>query len=205
MTALDDSHVPQKDSEKVEAAAENIPRVKMDDIRYIDISVYLTYTAQIGTNESTKITQSKEKIHDLNGINETISLEVPADLRIVPSGYERTYYVIRAHENTDGEIETTKLAQTKSTTIKISSDKFSTYALLYSDSLKPVVPDDPEEPSGSSNGNSIVVTPTVAVMPVVGAGYASPKTGDTKELYVLIGLLLIGAAVMFSGRRKNNH
>ena len=70
--------------------------------------------------------------------------------------------------------------------------------------MKPVVPDDPEEPSGSSNGNSTIVASTVPVMPVIGMGYVSPKTGDTKELYVLIGLLLIGAAVMVSGRRKKN-
>ena len=202
MKALESA--PVDDAAKVEEEAANIPRVNKDDIRYIDISVFLTYTAQIGDDAATKVIQSKEPIHDMSEIDvkETIAISVPVDLRKVPSGYERTYYVIRAHKNNDGEIETTKLAQTKSTTITIKSDKFSTYALLYSDSLKPVVPDDPDEPSGSSNGNSTIVASTVPVMPVIGMGYVSPKTGDTKELYVLIGLLLIGAAVIIRGRRK---
>ena len=185
----------------------NMPRVNKEDIRYVDISVYLTYTAQISGDENTKIIQSKKQIHDMSevDVNETITMEVPADLRIVPSGYERTYYIVRAHRNSDDTIETKTLAQTKSTLIKFTSDKFSTYALMYSDSLKPKEPDDPigpDEPTEPSDPGANLPNKIAPLNPSVGTGFKAPKTGDMSALYVLIGLFIVGAVVFVSGSRK---
>ena len=233
MKALDD--VSEEDEESIKKEAENIPGVN-EDVRYIDISVYLTYKVQIGTQASTQVVKAKEQIHDLGSTSETITIEVPAELSVVPAGYERTYYVIRAHKNNDGGIDTTLLASSKTKKITFSSSKFSTYALLYADTKinTPTPSDRPiEEPGGmgwfwgflrnskkseleentgneESSGEIVVMpvayaaAPTV-VTPITTPGFKSPKTGDSKEVYVFVGLLIIGVAVFLSGRKKKTH
>ena len=227
-----DNDVPAEDENGIKKEAGNIPDVS-EDIRYVDISVYLTYTAQIGEDDSTKITQSKKQIHDMSGVDvkETITLEIPTELCVVPSEYERTYYVIRAHKNDDGSMETTIIAQTKSTTVTITSDKFSTFAIAYADTLKPTprkseskgIPfgwfdwfgsdsnDDIESTSTSTQSTvvqSAVAAPVaMAAAPAVeiGGRVISPKTADTLEVVVFMAMFAVGVVILLGSRKRKKH
>ena len=83
---------------------------------YLDLSLYK------------KIGNSAEKpITDLKGQKITVKVTVPPDYK-APAGTTRTFYAIRVH---DGEADV--IAESTNTTIEVSTDRFSTYALAYSD------------------------------------------------------------------------
>ena len=87
---------------------------------YIDISLY----TKVGNNSATKITNPGELIE--------ITIVIPEELR-VPS---EEYYIVRVHENEDGTIEKDLISgifNEDEQTFTFVTDKFSTYAIIYSD------------------------------------------------------------------------
>ncbi len=105
-----------------------------------------------------------------------LKVSIPENLPEIAKGYTRKYYIIRNHEGEVTVLDTNVSEDGKYLTFK--SDKFSTYALGYSD----------EKIDNSSN--------------VVNLD-SSPKTGD--QIYVAFGLLtvsLVSACVMI--KRKNH-
>ena len=88
--------------------------------QYLDFSMY----KQVGSDKPTKLT-------DLKGHAITITITVPKAFR-APAGVKRTFYVVRVH---DGEAQI--VGSGTGNTIKVSTDKFSTYALTYVDETAP--------------------------------------------------------------------
>ena len=106
--------------------------------QYLDFSMF----KQIGKDKPTRLT-------DLKGHAITIIITVPKAFR-APAGVKRTFYVVRVH---DGEAQIVGTGTGAS--VKVSTDKFSTYALTYVDETEP----EPEP------------EPKPTVKPTVKAGY----------------------------------
>jgi len=88
--------------------------------QYLDFSMY----KQVGSDKPTKLT-------DLKGHAITITITVPKAFR-APAGVKRTFYVVRVH---DGEAQI--VGSGTGNSVKVSTDKFSTYALTYVDETEP--------------------------------------------------------------------
>ena len=88
--------------------------------QYLDFSMF----KQIGKDKPTRLT-------DLKGHAITITITVPKAFR-APAGVKRTFYVVRVH---DGEAQIVGTGTGNS--VKVSTDKFSTYALTYVDETEP--------------------------------------------------------------------
>ena len=91
-------------------------------VLYIDFTLY----KQVGKQEQTKVTKTKEKI--------SISMEVPEELRNTDEAKSREFYVLRIHNGEvtrlDGSYDAEKHIFTFET------DRFSTYALTYQDTIR---------------------------------------------------------------------
>ena len=61
---------------------------------------------------------------------ETITVKVPSDIKAVAEGYNRTYYIIRVHDEKVGILNATL---NEDGTVSFKTDKFSTYTLAYVD------------------------------------------------------------------------
>ena len=119
----------------------------------------------------------------------------------------KTYFIIRNHENTDGNIETSVISPKVNAdgTLTFTTDRFSTYALAYtSEEIKENIDqsgsgwidvDDIKDDTPGQNGNVSDKTDT-----------GSSKTGDDSNIIVWAVLILAaGAGVVASGlysRRK---
>lgn len=110
---------PKEDVEKVnEAVSENGIKLGM----ILDISLF----KQIGNNPTIAITETKEPI--------TITFKMPEALINSDGAVDRTYYIIRVHDGKTEIIYGTYNAETNEFTFE--TDKFSTYAIAYSDKAK---------------------------------------------------------------------
>ena len=130
---------------------------------YIDI----TLLKKVGNNNKEQLTDIDDKVK--------ISFAVPE--KLIKEG--RTFAIIRVH---DGKAETLKCTFDKSTGLcTFETDKFSTYALVYSDE-----------------------TPTTGEKPTTGE---TPNTGDTARVVIFIIVAVMGgvsAMAIFSLTKKNN-
>ncbi len=84
---------------------------------YLDVSLFKKVTGE----EATKITETKKPI--------TISFELPDELINKDPNIERTYKVLRLHDGVVEELE----VKVNGKTATFETDKFSTYALTYTD------------------------------------------------------------------------
>ena len=91
-------------------------------VLYIDLTLY----KQVGSQEQTKVTETKDKI--------SISIEVPEELRNTNELKSREFYVLRVHVGEVSRIEGTYDPVTHLFTFE--TDRFSTYALTYQDKIK---------------------------------------------------------------------
>jgi hypothetical protein len=91
-------------------------------ILYVDLSLY----KQIGSQEQTKVTETKGKI--------SISIEIPEELWNTDVTKGRKFYVLRVHDGHVTRLEGTYDAKMKLFTFE--TDKFSTYALTYEDTIR---------------------------------------------------------------------
>ena len=117
VNVVDKTKVPAVDL----AAAEKI--IADDDYTYgecLDLSLW----KRIGTNDAIQI-------HDTKGNPVSVQITIPDTLRNVPAGYTRTYRIVRVHNG-----NATVLAEGAGPTLTISSDKFSSYFILYKDAVK---------------------------------------------------------------------
>ncbi|MBQ9013518.1 MAG: hypothetical protein IJ094_08220 [Bacilli bacterium] len=114
--------------------------------KYLDINLY----KQLDGKDKVKILQTNGKVK--------ITLEIPEDLR----KENRTFYIVRVHDG-----KATKIIPTRNgNTLTFETDKFSTYALVYTDTVE-------ETTTTNTTGN--------------------PKTGDNIMLYIsMLGLSTIG-------------
>ena len=117
---------------------------------YLDISLF----KKIGGEDETKITETKEPI--------TISFEIPDELINNNSKVERTYKVLALHDGVVREIE----IKVNGKTATFETDKFSTYALTYTDiSL--------ETSSSPKTGDNITMYVMIFIISLLGIGTLS--------------------------------
>jgi hypothetical protein len=101
-----------------------------------------------------------------------VNLNIPTNLTSVKEGYERTYYVIRIHNNVIDKLEVT---YNEDGTVSFETDKFSTYILTYTDTL--IKKEETIKPVSNIVNEDIEV----------------PKTYDSINLNVVLGIIsLIG-------------
>lgn len=119
-------------------------------IEYIDLSLYM----KINDNP-------EEKIKQLNGKELTITMEIPESIMSDKKG--RQYYVIRVHEGSEVEV-LDSVIDLEAGTIKFKTDRFSTYAIVYTDVTDAKVNDvKPESPkTADSSGVEFFVLTLVA-------------------------------------------
>lgn len=137
----------------------------MPDIKvaaFIDIKV----TLQVEGFDVKTITQTASKI--------AFTVQIPADLLVVPEGYVREFNIVRVHNGIAEMLNPTRNGDQ----LSFASDKFSTYAIVYSDKVA-TTPDEPTTPTPDDNKPS------------------APQTGDTLPiaLFVLMLAGIVGIAV----------
>ena len=155
---------------------------------YFDASLF----KQVGTANAQKVPEP--------GIGIKISLKLPSDLVVYDPAYSREYVVLRLH---NGQVETIRGEFNKETCeFTFVTDKFSTYAIAYLDTVLVYNTPVAETP---------VVTTPVVNAPVVDAPATdapadattptSPKTSDTGSMFAVVAMML-AAGVMVMQRRK---
>lgn len=121
-------------------------------------------------------------------------ITIPEEYRTAEAGYEREFYMVRTHVTRDGNgnetvlVDVLKDQDNDSTTITITTDKFSIYALSYKDVL--VETDESDDDQGGQS--------------VLGS---SSKTGDQMNAWIWIILLAVcvaGVAAVFGVKFYRN-
>lgn len=148
-----------------EALAAKMAEYNADEVAYYDIYAWVDVDGfYVGD------------IHELDGRVTVAIMEVTDP----EAGYERTYYVVRQHIDAEGNITIEELAEGDEFYIEngilyINSDRFSTYAVAYKDTLTLKAPDTgaaTEETGSASASNSSVMAMVAAVAAIALAGAA---------------------------------
>ena len=109
----------KKENEKIkEEVKKKLPDAKI--VKYLDINVEVTSKTNEHLDYITELTKEIK-----------LSVEIPKDLPAIADGYTRQYYIIRQHGDEITIINPSISKDGK--TLTFSSDKFSTYALAYTD------------------------------------------------------------------------
>ncbi|WP_024864676.1 MBG domain-containing protein [Butyrivibrio sp. FCS014] len=160
-----DSSVSSSDKAKVTSA------VDADDIMYLDIGLFKTITVDGSVKSNKRLTETDDEIE--------ITVEIPASFGAVPSGGTRSYYIVIVH---GGETTVVTPQENGDNTLTFWTDRFSTYAIAYKDTL-PVKPDNNSSDNGSASDNSgsdtaeaAVVTPEKKPTPATPAEEVKPGT-----------------------------
>lgn len=111
---VDKEKIPVEDKKKIENLLEENSKVA----QYYDINVLL----KVDEQEIGRIFKLDNKI--------PITIEIPKDLPEVRNGFKRIYKIIRIHEGKAEELEVT---DNDNGTLTFITDRFSTYALVYTD------------------------------------------------------------------------
>ena len=111
---VDKNDVPAEDMTVIEKT--------LDDAGYTyGVCLDLSLWKKLGDNAAVQI-------HDTNGNPIKITVSIPETLKNVPEGYTRTYQIVRVHDGV-----ATVLAEGTGDTLTISSDKFSSYFIIFKD------------------------------------------------------------------------
>ena len=133
-----DSSVSSADKARVTSA------VEADDYMYLDIGLFKTVSVDGNVRSSQRLTEADGEIE--------IIVEIPSSFGAVPSGGTRSYYIIIVHGG-----ETTVIAPQENgdNTLTFWTDRFSTYAIAYKDTVpvKPNNNDSQDNPSSGSSGS----------------------------------------------------
>lgn len=187
---------------------------------YFDISMDFSYYVEELGDPGRKLKEAEFDIHDTSkasyspGFSENVTITIPSRLR-PQKGYTRKYYIIRTHRENPGSYTTTSLPfKQNGNDLTFSTDKFSTYALAYTDTKNgggKVDPGPEDKPSEGPSGN----TPEAVTAPVNNAApimpttvsVVSPKTGDTADvdfalIMIMFGMILLATALKTKVRRK---
>ena len=154
-TAIEISKLESVSSETTTAVLDKLATINgtSNVVDYYDISVLI------------KNTTTDTSIANITELNSPLEFTVvlPEELQNVPEGYNRIFYMIREH-NGEVELINTSLAE-DGKSITFATDKFSTYALAYVDSLATT----PENPSTIDNIMTYIVIGGIALVGAIGA------------------------------------
>ena len=184
--------ISASDKEKIEASATNA-----DNIAFFDISLFkeISISGQ---------SQGAASVHNLTTPLK-LTIGVPKSFPAVADGYTRTYAVLRLH---DGSVTVLPTTLNADGTLSFETDKFSTYALAYTDVKK----EETKEPTADTPTTTVdtpttkVDTPTVnADTPKAEAKNTDNKisTGDKMNIGIIIMLMVDSAmAALYLTLRK---
>lgn len=171
-STLVDSEEISEDASKVEAVIKNDAKIA----GYYNIDIIIKN--EQGT-EITKLSQLNKEIQ--------ITISIPEGISKVEDGYTRKYTIIRVHDGVAEELET---IYNENGTLTFSSDKYSTYAITYVDTL-----------NNSIEGNEDNVE-----NPVTGDNVENPVTGDNIIVYIaLLSIAILGMVISIKIRNKNKN
>ena len=172
--------------------------------KYIDLSLYMTYTVSDNTgvleSGTEKITDtSDEKLGAGKGYKQVIRLTIPEELRVSDTNIRRSYYILRVHDNGSGMSQVEVLNTTQEGyVITFETDKFSTYVIAYAGQKK-------SESNNNNKANGDGTQSRGNTQNDVQAGTAQgntnkavPKTGDDSNILLWM-LLLFGSACGMAG------
>ena len=184
--------ISASDKEKIEASATNA-----DNIAFFDISLFkeISISGQ---------SQGAASIHNLTTPLK-LTIGVPKSFPAVADGYTRTYVVLRLH---DGSVTVLPTTLNADGTLSFETDKFSTYALAYTDVKK----EETKEPTADTP-TTTVDTPTTKVdTPTANADTSKAEvkntdnkisTGDKMNIGIIIMLMVDSAmAALYLTLRK---
>ena len=157
--------ISASDQEKVKAAATDA-----DKIEFFDISLLKEISISGRSREPISI-------HDLTTPLK-LTIGVPSSFPTVADGYTRTYAVLRLHEGSVTVLPTTLNADG---TLSFETDRFSTYALAYTDTK--------ENTSETTTTEATTATATETAK-------TSPKTGDSMPITVMVVLMFAAAGML---------
>ncbi|MBQ8982456.1 MAG: InlB B-repeat-containing protein [Lachnospiraceae bacterium] len=180
------------DKAKVEALAADA-----DQLEYFDISLYKEIT--IGG-----VSQGANPLQTL-ATPLKLTISVPKSFPAVASGYTRTYVVIRLH---DGKAELLPATVNADGTISFETDKFSTYALAYTDMKEDTSETTTEATTASTTATTTAAASTsdATTASAKAEEKTAPKTGDSMPIAVLVVLMLsaAGALAFMDLKKKKN-
>ena len=196
-------------SETVSETDKGLVSAKLQTESFDTIGCYLDLQLikKIGSNPSENITELNAPI--------SITIVIPEDLINTASNTTRTYAIVRVHVDAGTRTTTTDLLSgvfnpdTKEFTF--STDRFSTYAIVYKDTVTTTGITTPSSPSGEASANAL--TPVTGATPEAAAAseavsttLASPDTSDNQSvapfiLMMAAAFVMMGAAA-FARRRK---
>lgn len=121
---------------------------------YLDINLFKEITTEDDTTntETTKVTQTSNNV--------TITISIPDDLINTNGSVNRTYSIIRVHEDANGNLITDVIEgifDPEHKTFTFETDKFSTYALAYSDEEAGGMPGDVNEDGSVTNADVLMI------------------------------------------------
>ena len=157
-TAVEISEITDIDEEISTKIADKLATVNNTGVvvGYYDISILIkNVTDDVNIGNITDLTTPIE-----------LTVVLPENLQTVAEGYTRVYYIIREH-NGDVELLNTSLAE-DGKSLTFATDKFSTYALTYVDTLASEEPVTPENPSTNDNVLTYVGIGAIALVGVAG-------------------------------------
>jgi hypothetical protein len=125
---------------------------------YLDVSLF----KKVGDAEAQALTQLNKKI--------TITMKVPTELLPESEAQGRVYYIVRTHNGTVDLLDTTFDA--KAGTITFETDRFSDYAIAYSDIV-----------TSPATGDSFSTVLWVTLMAVNAMALAVLLIGKKKEIF----------------------
>lgn len=134
---------------------------------YLDLSLYMTYSVTDGTNVlesgTERITDtSDEALGDGKGYSQIVTVTVPEELRPKEANIRRNYYIIRVHDDgINGPIVEQLEVTQNGYILTFETDKFSTYALAYSDEIMPIAVTLDVHESTITTGGTLQLSATV--------------------------------------------
>ena len=171
---------------------------------YLDLTLYMSYSVSdvSGVLESgtDKIKDtSDEKMGAGKGYHQEVTITIPEELRNTNEKIKRSYYVIRVHEDASGTktVEQVQSSQ-KGYNLTFTTDKFSIYAIAYSDEAIPEI----EKPNDAK-----VEQPTTEAVPApTTVKDTSPATGDMAHPVLWMAMMFLAVlaiAGVWSRRKKD--
>ena len=161
---------------------------------YLDLNLYVRYNIKPAATSTVKEYSTPNiQLYDNLGFDQEVTITIPQKM-LPAAGHSRTYKVVRIHYpggDTTKTPEKDVLPTTRNgNELTFTTGMFSTYAILYRDTLDPVPPKPTPDPDPEPSGD------TPAKPPKTPNAVVAPKTADTVDLFVAYGMISAGVLML---------
>ncbi len=191
---LDADSIPTEDRTKIETAAKDTLGIDMS-IEFMDLSLM----KKVGTDVD-------KAVHE-PGMSIDVSVKLPDSMINKTPGVVRIYRIIRLHEGVVDVINGT--FDSKTSEFNFQTDKFSTYAIAYSDVKKDIVIKSQDDKTtlsliGETLQLSAAPTETPKDESQKADATQSPKTGDETTAVFWMFVAMLGFTTIVVGNKRRN-